>query len=279
MIVIQDLDMDMGGFALKGINLHVHRGEFFILLGPTGAGKTLLLEAVAGMIPLTGGRIVVGGNDVTRLPPEKRGIGIVYQDYALFPHLSVIQNIRFGLRYRKMDRAATDKWVKTLLKRLGIERLAKRSVKNLSGGERQRTALARALAVKPAVLLLDEPLSALDPNFREEIRALLRQIHNEFNMTLMMVTHDFSDALYLGNRLAVLNNGKIEQTGAVSEVFQNPSTPFVARFLMGARYPANQNLAGPEKDHSQPARTMPPDMDSMGDNAIFSSVAIKKQKG
>ena len=231
MITLQDLTIKLGDFTLDTINLSVNTGEFFILLGPTGAGKTVILEAIAGMIPLASGTIIVNDIDVTFRVPEKRGIGIVYQDYALFPHLSVIQNIRFGLQYTKKDKVKQEKWVETLLQRLGIKEIKNRSVQNLSGGEQQRTALARALAVKPSVLLLDEPLSALDPNFRQEIRTLLQQIHQEFNMTLIMITHDFADAVALGQRVAIIHKGNIEQTGNIAHVFQNPATSFVKQFL------------------------------------------------
>ncbi|MBW1776786.1 MAG: ATP-binding cassette domain-containing protein [Deltaproteobacteria bacterium] len=234
MIRIENLEVDLGSFSLRRIDLDIGRGEFFILLGPTGAGKTVLLEAVAGLLPVTGGRILADGQDITALPPEKRGIGIVYQDYALFPHLSVMENIRFGLRYTRMEKQKEASWVEGLVQRLGLDKLVHRQVSRLSGGEKQRTAVARALAVKPAVMLLDEPLSALDPNFRQDIRNLLTQIHTEFGMTILLVTHDFSEVLELGSRMAVLNNGLIEQSGTVDRVFSRPATEFVARFLGNA---------------------------------------------
>jgi len=231
MIEIEDLLIKLSGFVMKDINLSIHDGEFFVLLGPTGAGKTLVLEAIAGVRPITGGCIRVKGRDITGLPPERRGIGIVYQDYSLFPHLPVLENIIYGLRYFKRDARTSKKQVKRLMERLELHPLAQRSVNNLSGGEKQRVALARALAVNPSVLLLDEPLSALDPNFREGIREVLKGLHKEMGITFLMVTHDFSEALYLGQRTAVLNNGRIEQIGPVSEVFQRPITPFVAEFV------------------------------------------------
>jgi molybdate/tungstate transport system ATP-binding protein len=164
----------------------------------------------------------------------------VYQDYALFPHLSVLDNITYGLRYHKADSPASNKRVSTLIEQLGLQMITQRSIKYLSGGERQRVSLARALAVNPSVLLLDEPLSALDPNFREDIRDVLKKLHQEVKITFLMVTHDFADPLFLGQRMAILNRGKIEQVGRVSDVFERPATPFVAEFLgMKNVFPAN----------------------------------------
>ena len=231
MIEIKDLFIKFPGFALQDINLSIQDGEFFMLLGPTGAGKTLVLEAIAGIVPITSGHIFVKGREITRLPPEQRGTSIVYQDYALFPHLSVLKNITYGLRYHKNDPKASKKRVTRLMDQLGLQALAQRSIHNLSGGEKQRIALARALAVNPSVLLLDEPLSALDPNFREDIRELLKKLHQEVETTFLMVTHDFAEAIFLGQRMAVLNYGKIDQVGPVHEVFQKPATPFVAKFM------------------------------------------------
>lgn len=231
MIEIDGLRMEFTGFALQNINLLVGNEEFFTLLGPTGAGKTLILEAIAGVTPIHGGSIRLGGRDVTRLPPEERGIGIVYQDYALFPHLSVKENVVYGLRYRRKDSKESSRWVDWLMDRLEIGPLANRSPPTLSGGEKQRVSLARALAVRPSVLLLDEPLSALDPNFREEIRGLLKELHKELRISFLMVTHDFGEALFLGERAAIINSGRIEQVGPVSEVFRKPSSPFVAEFV------------------------------------------------
>jgi molybdate/tungstate transport system ATP-binding protein len=231
MIEIKDLFIKFSAFALQDINLSIQDGEFFMLLGPTGAGKTLILEAIAGIVPITSGRILVKGKEITRLPPEHRGTSIVYQDYALFPHLSVLKNIIYGLRYHKTDPNASKKRVMRLIDQLGLQSLAQRSVRNLSGGEKQRVALARALAVNPSVLLLDEPLSALDPNFREDIREMLKKLHQEVETTFLMVTHDFAEAMFLGQRMAVLNYGKIDQIGPVREVFKKPATPFVAKFM------------------------------------------------
>ncbi len=242
MIRIQNLTIDLPSFSLQNIDLTVEEGQFFALLGPTGAGKTVLLESIAGLIRSTSGRIHIHGRDVTRRPPEKRGVGIVYQDSALFPHLNVRDNIDFGTRYRKLDVRLVRQRFESLVDSLGLEPLLDRSVRHLSGGERQRVALARALAAAPKVLLLDEPLSALDPNFREEIGEILKRMHQETGVTVLMVTHDFSEARYLARQMAIINQGRLAQSGDVEEIFHHPSTRFVARFVgMGNLFEARFN--------------------------------------
>jgi len=231
MIQIQNLCVRFSDFALQDICLKLESGEFFSLLGPTGAGKTLILESIAGLVQPSAGRISIGGRDVTCLPPEKRGVGIVYQDQALFPHLNVRENISFGLRYHRKSNARRSVSLDALVKHLGLSQLLNRSVYDLSGGEKQRVALARALAIDPSVLLLDEPLSSLDPNFREEIRQLLKDIHGQTAITVLMVTHDFTEAHFLSQRVAIINAGRIEQVGSVESVFMRPATPFVAAFV------------------------------------------------
>lgn len=231
MIHVQQLSVRLPGFSLQSVDLCVGQGEFFCLLGPTGSGKTILLESVAGIVPVSDGRIMVSGRDVTGLPPERRGVGIVYQDCALFPHLSVAKNIEFGLRYHNGSSTAARARCRDLVHRLGLTSLMDRLPATLSGGEKQRVALARALATAPTVLLLDEPLSSLDPCFREEIRELFRSLHRETGLTVLMVTHDFTDAHSLARRVAILHDGRIEQTGTVEEVFKRPATEFVADFV------------------------------------------------
>jgi molybdate/tungstate transport system ATP-binding protein len=231
MIRIENLSVRLPDFSLDDINLHVAGGEFFILLGPTGAGKTVLLESVAGLVPVNAGRIRLEGRDVTRLSPEKRGVGIVYQDSALFPHLTVRDNIQYGLRYQKDSPSQDPTKLDQLVDALAIGHLLHRNVTTLSGGEKQRVALARALIVAPALLLLDEPLSALDPNFREEIRETLKDLHRKTGVTILMVTHDFAEARYLAQHIAVINNGCIEQAGTVDAIFLKPATPFTAHFV------------------------------------------------
>ncbi len=231
MIRIEDLYVSFKGFSLNGINLSVNQGEFFCLIGPTGAGKTILLESIIGLISPLKGRIIINETDVTELPPEKRNVGIVYQDYALFPHLTVLENIKYGLRFRSIAKKEADEWLEYLLDCFEIQRIIDRFPTNLSGGEQQRVALARALMVKPEILLLDEPLSALDPNFREQLRLELKRLHRETSLTYLMVTHDFPEVLALADRVAVINQGQIEQTGYTDEVFKMPRTTFVAEFV------------------------------------------------
>ena len=231
MIRIENLTVRLPDFTLDRVSLHAATGEFFVLLGPTGAGKTVLLESVAGLLPAARGSIHLQGREVTRLAPERRGIGIVYQDSALFPHLTVRQNIHYGLRYRRAEPVRSERRFAWLVEALGLEGLLHRSVVHLSGGEKQRVALARALVVEPDLLLLDEPLSALDPNFREEIRDLLKTLHANTGITVLMVTHDFAEARYLAGRIAVINGGRIEQTGSAEAIFMRPATPFTARFV------------------------------------------------
>ena len=231
MIELKKLHIDLPGFVLRDVDLYIEKGEFFTLLGPTGAGKTLILEAIGGLIPINKGSIWVGGRDVTDVPPEERGVGIMYQDYALFPHMTVMENMTYGLRYHRKHREISKNILEQLIARLNLDALLHRSIHHLSGGEKQRVALARALTVNPSVLLLDEPLSALDPHFREEIRQALKQLHRETGITFLIVTHDFAEAFYLGERSAVINQGRIEQVGKTSEVFHQPASPFVADFV------------------------------------------------
>lgn len=232
MINIENLRVEFPGFCLQDINLYIIvKGEFFVLLGPNGAGKTVLLEAIAGLIPIKRGRIFIGGLEVTHLPSEKRGIGIVYQDYALFPHLTVLENIKYGLHFHNIEKTEAKKRLNQLLDQLNLRSIIKRLPTNLSGGELQRVALARALMVKPSVLLLDEPLSTLDPNFRGKMQVELKGLHQNINTTFLMVTHDFSEVLSLATRVAVINQGRIEQVGEVADIFQRPESPFVAEFV------------------------------------------------
>ncbi len=243
MISIDNLHIQLGEFDLHNINLHIAENDFFMLMGPSGAGKTILLEAIAGLVPVKSGRITVAGQDITQVAPEKRGISIVYQDYALFPHLSVANNIRYGLRFQKIEKAGGEQRLHDLLNLLNLQHLADRSPETLSGGEQQRVAMARALIVNPQVLLLDEPLSALDPRLREEFRLVLKQLQQQTTATILMVTHDFAEALALGQRGAIINSGRIEQSGSMEELFQRPQSTMVADFV-GMKNLFSVNLQG-----------------------------------
>jgi len=211
-INVKNLCVDLGDFVLNDINLTVGKGEYFIILGPTGAGKTVLLESIAGLYPIKSGGIWLKGKEVTRAAPEKRGISIVYQDHALFPHLSVKDNIIFGLRLHKWASQDIATTLSEIAELLGISHLL--------------------LSIQPQVLLLDEPLSALDPESRESVQQELRQIHNELKVTTIHVTHDFEEAIALGERIAVLGEGYVKQVGTPEEIFHQPNSEFVARFSM-----------------------------------------------
>jgi molybdopterin-binding protein len=232
MIELKNLSVDLGEFVLNDISLNIEEGEYFIVLGPTGAGKTVLLESIAGLHPIKSGEIWLRGKEATRVEPEKRGVSIVYQDHVLFPHLSVKDNIIFGLRMHKVhadERKDRLKWVAELL---GITNLLHRRPDTLSGGEKQKVALGRAIVTRPELLLVDEPLSALDPETRESVQQELRQLHRALGITILHVTHDFEEAIALGNRIAVIGEGRLMQVGTPEEIFRHPNSEFVARFSM-----------------------------------------------
>jgi molybdate/tungstate transport system ATP-binding protein len=218
----------LGAFALRDISLRVGRGEYFVVLGRTGSGKTLLLESISGRYDV-GGRLFLNDREITALPPEKRRIGLLYQDYMLFPHLSVEENIRFAERYDKGTRDPA--YFRTLLSMLGIGPLLERGVTRLSGGEKQRVAIARALYAKPEALLLDEPLSAVDPAIRDTIMKSLKEIAVRFGIPVLHVTHNFREAAALADRIAILLEGRIVQVGEAGEVLTRPEGLEVAKFL------------------------------------------------
>jgi ABC-type sugar transport system ATPase subunit len=229
MIRLEDLHVRAGRFVLAIDSLEVQPGEYVVVLGPTASGKTVLLETIAGLRALERGKIWFGDHDLSRRPPEHRGVGLVYQDYALFSHLSVSDNIGFGLRARK--HAEARELVRSVAAKLGIEGLLERWPQGLSGGEQQRVALARALAVQPRVLLLDEPLSALDGPTRTELRDELSRLHQELGTTIVHVTHDLDEAMILGDRLAVLIDGDLHQVGTPEQVTRTPRNGAVARLV------------------------------------------------
>jgi len=232
MIEVRNLSVDLGEFVLKDITLYIEEGEYFIILGPTGAGKTVLLESIAGLYPIKSGEIWLRGKEVTRVEPEKRKISIVYQDHVLFPHISVKDNLIFGLRMHKAEADEKKNRLNWVAELLGIESLLHRRPDTLSGGEKQKVALGRAIVTQPELLLVDEPLSALDPETREGVQQELRQLHKALGITTVHVTHDFEEAIALGNRIAVIGEGRLMQVGAPEEIFRHPNSEFVARFAM-----------------------------------------------
>ncbi|MHC1631123.1 MAG: ATP-binding cassette domain-containing protein [Methanotrichaceae archaeon] len=214
---------------MRDVNLDVKRGEYFVLLGPTAAGKTLLLELIAGFYVPDHGEIWINGTKATQLPPEKRNVGFVYQDYALFPHLTVRENVEFGLRLKK--RSDTRTRVDQLLEEFGVSYLSERFPDTLSGGEQQKVAIARALATEPQVLLLDEPLSALDLRTQEKTRKELKKVQRDLGFTAVHVTHSQPEAMALGDRIGVMMGGELVQVGASREVFTKPTNRKIAEFL------------------------------------------------
>ncbi|EXJ09654.1 MULTISPECIES: ABC transporter ATP-binding protein [Nitrincola] len=216
---------------LHGINLQVQKGEMIALLGPSGCGKTTLLNAICGFVPTQSGEVHIAGHEITQLPAERRNITMVFQSYALWPHMSVAQNISYGLKVRKIPKAQAHKRVLDLLSIVNLEGFENEKVTNLSGGQRQRVALARALAVEPDVLVLDEPLSNLDAKVRLSVRHELKALQKKLGFTSLIVTHDQEEALVMADRVAVLNQGRIEQLGTPEDIYQQPETPFVADFM------------------------------------------------
>jgi ABC-type Fe3+/spermidine/putrescine transport system ATPase subunit len=217
--------------VLDRISLGVAPGEFVALLGSSGCGKTTLLRAISGFAPVRAGRILVGLRDITRLPPEQRGMAMVFQSYALWPHMTTAQNLGYGLRLRSVPRAERTQRVREIMALLGLEGLGERPVTQLSGGQRQRVALGRALAINPGILLLDEPLSNLDARIRQSVRHEIKSIQQQLGITAIHVTHDREEAMVMADRIAIMNRGRIAQLGTPEEVYNRPASPFVAAFM------------------------------------------------
>jgi ABC-type Fe3+/spermidine/putrescine transport system ATPase subunit len=234
MIRIEGLTILFETFKITGLDITIEEKEFHSLLGPTGCGKTLILESIMGLRKPTKGKIWIGEREVQTLPPEGREISYVPQDLALFPHLSVKENILYGIRARNLDKQAYEKYVQLLIQEMKVGHLLERYPANLSGGEKKRVALLRALVPKPKLLLLDEPLSGLDPAIKVEIQQLLKTLHSSFNPTILCVTHDFEEAYFLSDRITIFMDGKAEQVGKKDDIFLQPSSMKVAQFL-GAR--------------------------------------------
>jgi putative spermidine/putrescine transport system ATP-binding protein len=217
--------------ALAKIELAVEDGEFLTLLGPSGSGKTTLLNLIAGMVQPTSGRIWIDGTDITHVPPSKRGIGMVFQNYALMPHMTVFENIAFPLRVRKMAEAEIRRKVGEVLDIVRLPDVGSRKPSELSGGQQQRIAIARCIVYNPSIILMDEPLGALDKKLREELQLELKQLHTQLGITVLYVTHDQEEALTMSDRIVLLNHGKIEQMGPPDELYFQPRTLFAAEFL------------------------------------------------
>ncbi len=217
--------------AVSDVNLDIGQGELMVLLGPSGCGKTTTLRMIAGFVAPTAGEIRLGGNDITRQPPWKRNTGLVFQSYALFPHLSVADNVAFGLRMRKLSPSEIAAKLTEALRLVRLEGLAERLPRELSGGQQQRVALARALVIEPDILLLDEPLSNLDAKLRHEVRVEIRELQKKLGLTTVMVTHDQEEALTMADRLVVMSNGRVQQVGSQRDLYENPANTFVAGFV------------------------------------------------
>jgi putative spermidine/putrescine transport system ATP-binding protein len=236
--------------VVREVDLDIEKGEFFTMLGPSGSGKTTLLRLIAGFERLDAGSISLGGVDVTLLPPYQRDVNTVFQDYALFPHYSVAQNVNYGLRVRKVPRTQARECVDAALEMVQMSEFARRKPNQLSGGQRQRVALARAIVNEPKVLLLDEPLGALDLKLRQEMQVELKRIQRSIGITFIYVTHDQEEALTMSDRLAVFHDGRIEQIGHPTDVYENPATEFVAGFVGTSNVidtPTGHGVLRPEK--------------------------------
>jgi molybdopterin-binding protein len=257
MISLSGVTARAGRFVLSDITFDVPQGGYGVVIGPAGAGKTTLLETIAGVVPVTAGSIRLGGDDLTHAPPERRRLGIVYQHAYLFPHLSVQENVAYGAPSASVS--------DDLTRRFGIEVLADRRVDTLSGGERQLVAIARALARRPEVLLLDEPFSALDPRNRAVARRILRSIYFERRFTVLQVTHDFAEAGLLGDVVIMLDRGRVLQAGEPEQIFRKPASPYIADFLG-----AENVFAG----NARPIKTEAPDWSEAHDDKEFVEYAV-----
>jgi ABC-type Fe3+/spermidine/putrescine transport system ATPase subunit len=244
MIDIKDLHIRLGGFSLRKVNVTIDTGEYFVILGPTGCGKTVLIECLAGIRKPDAGEIWIDGRNVTDTYPEERHIGYLPQDFALFPTMSVKENIAFGLKARKKEAAQVQETVEKLSESLGIADLLSRRIQGLSGGERQRVALARALATEPKVVFLDEPLSALDENTREKLAAELRNIHDRFKTTFVHISHNFEEVAQVADRVALMNSGCVEQIGTVDELLKYPVSRYAAEFTRAKNIFEGNSAAG-----------------------------------
>ena len=248
MIEIQGVTKRFGDFtAVNDVSLHIQAGEFITLLGPSGCGKTTLLRMLSGFETPDSGTVRLGGEDVTHLPPYRRNVNQVFQSYALFPHMTVRENIAFGLRMKKVPSAEAARRVEEVVALVALQGFEERKPAQLSGGQRQRVALARAIVLRPSVLLLDEPLSALDAKLRGQMQIELKRLQKHLGMTFVFVTHDQEEALTMSDRIAVFNNGRLEQLGTATEIYHEPRTAFVADFIGEANLLEAKLLSGEGK--------------------------------
>jgi len=247
-VTLTNIVKRFGSFtALHPMSMEIAEGTFVTLLGPSGCGKTTTLRMIAGLLDPSEGEIAIKGRRMNDVPIHKRNLGLVFQNYALFPHKTIYENVAFGLKYRDVSRADAERRVREALELVQLPHVGDRYPKELSGGQQQRIALARALVIEPDVLLLDEPLSALDANLREDMRVELKRIQHRIGVTTVFVTHDQSEALAMSDRVVVMSNGRVEQIGAPEDVYNNPESEFVARFL-GASNVLEAQCTGIEGD-------------------------------
>ena len=263
MLELRNISKRFSDFCLKDISFTVEQGDYFILLGESGAGKSILLETIAGLVHPESGSLILGGNDITHQKIQNRKIGLVFQDHAIFPHMTVYENIVYSLHGRKLNHEEKKERVRRVTEQLSISDLFDRRPSTLSGGELQRVALARTLIQQPKVLLLDEPLASLDSRIKSDLRSLLRKIHRQ-GQTILHVTHDYEEALSLGNRIAVIHDGVIVQEGTPEEVFRNPKSEFVAHFVGARNFFKAQLIAENDNcialvEKTIPVRLIPPD--------------------
>ncbi len=230
-IAVRNLSKRFGDFAVDGVSFEVPSGQLVALLGPSGSGKSTILRIIAGLEPADSGEVELTGEDATHLPVQRRGVGFVFQHYALFRHMTIRQNVAFGLEVQRLPKDEIRRRVDELLELVQLAGYAGRYPSQLSGGQRQRVALARALAPRPKVLLLDEPFGALDSRVRDELRTWLRRLHDEVHVTSLFVTHDQQEAFEVSDQIVVLNRGQVEQMGPPQELYENPASPFVTEFL------------------------------------------------
>jgi len=278
-IIVNNVFKNFGSFvALDNINLEVKPNTLVALLGPSGSGKSTLLRAIAGLESPDVGQIIINGKDTTNLDIRKRNIGFVFQHYALFKHLTIRENIAFGLQIRKVSKQRIKAKVDELLSLIQLEGLGDRLPSQLSGGQRQRVALARALAVQPQVLLLDEPFGALDAKVRKELRAWLRRLHDEVHVTSVFVTHDQEEAMEVADEIVVMNQGKIEQIGTPAEIYDHPATPFVMKFIGEVNVlPSHVPLFNINNNQNSEIFIRPHELDILLEKDDFSSEARVKR--